>query len=138
MSTFSSLQQQIYRQAFANKLEHSKTDMLEEINSAADTPSEKFSTWRALKMVAEKPVFYYVMETQALSRRILGMNRRGSQRQPNSLVMDTLSNETRKDNAAVAYVYSDFSAQNLQSAKIVLASVLRQVVGALAQILDEV
>ena len=39
---------------------------------------------------------------------------------------------------AVSYVYCDFSARNAQSARTVLGSVLRQVVGALAEIPDEV
>ena len=39
---------------------------------------------------------------------------------------------------AVAYVYCDFSARNAQSARTVLGSVLKQVVGALAEIPDEV
>ena len=39
---------------------------------------------------------------------------------------------------AVAYVYCDYGTQNVQSASAVLGSVLRQVVGALAKIPDEV
>ena len=39
---------------------------------------------------------------------------------------------------AVAYVYCDFSTQNMQSASAVMGSVLRQAVGALARIPDEV
>ena len=39
---------------------------------------------------------------------------------------------------AIAYVYCDFSAQNVQSARAILGSVLRQVVGALTEIPDEV
>ena len=59
-------------------------------------------------------------------------------RQHSSLVIDTLRREIDEDNAAITYVYCDFSAQNLQSARTVLGSVLRQVVGALAEIPDEV
>ena len=58
-------------------------------------------------------------------------------KQHSSLVIDTLSDRTKKGSTAVAYVYCDFSAQNVQSAKTVLASVLRQVVGALARIPNE-
>ena len=39
---------------------------------------------------------------------------------------------------AVAYVYCDFSTRNMQSASAVLGSVLKQVVGALEEIPDEV
>ena len=59
-------------------------------------------------------------------------------RQHSSLVIDTLRREIDEDNAAITYVYCDFSAQNLQSTRTVLGSVLRQVVGALAEIPDEV
>jgi len=58
--------------------------------------------------------------------------------QSSSLVIDTLSDGSGKGDATVAYVYCDFSAQNVLSARTVLASVLRQVVGALAQIPDEI
>src|SRR5437868_5666030 len=55
-----------------------------------------------------------------------------------SLVIDTLSTEIDGDGVAVTYVYCDFSARNVQSASTVLGSVLRQVVGALVEIPDEV
>ena len=42
------------------------------------------------------------------------------------------------DNVAVAYVYCDFSTPNAQSASTVLGSLLRQAVGALTQIPDDV
>ena len=55
-----------------------------------------------------------------------------------SLVIDELSNGIDGNGMAVAYVYCDFSAQNVHSASTVLGSVLRQVVGALAEIPGEV
>ena len=50
-------------------------------------------------------------------------------------MIDTL---LKRDGVAVAYVYCDFSTQNMQSASAVMGSVLRQVVGALARIPEEV
>jgi len=57
--------------------------------------------------------------------------------QHSSLVIDTLLDGIDGDGEAVAYVYCDFSARNAQSATTVLGSVLRQVVGALEKIPDE-
>ena len=57
--------------------------------------------------------------------------------QHSSLVIDTLLDGIDGDGEAVAYVYCDFSARNTQSATTVLGSVLRQVVGALEIIPDE-
>ena len=59
-------------------------------------------------------------------------------KQYSSLVIDTLLNRIDGDGAAVAYVYCDFTIRNMQSTSAVLGSVLRQVVGALAKIPDEV
>ena len=59
-------------------------------------------------------------------------------KQRSSLVIDTLLNGIERDSVAVAYVYCDFSTQDMQSASAVMGSVLRQVVGALARIPDEV
>ena len=53
-------------------------------------------------------------------------------------MIDTLCNTISEDNVAVAYVYCDFSTPNAQSASTVLGSLLRQAVGALAQIPDYV
>ena len=58
--------------------------------------------------------------------------------QYSSLVIDTLLNGIDVDRVAVAYVYCDFTTRNMQSTSAVLGSVLRQVVGALAKIPDEV
>ena len=58
--------------------------------------------------------------------------------QHSSLVIDTLLKGIDGDDVAVAYVYCDFTIQNMQSTSAVLGSVLRQVVGALAEIPDEV
>ena len=58
--------------------------------------------------------------------------------QHSSLVIDTLLNGIGGDGVAVAYVYCDFTIRNMQSTSAVLGSVLRQVVGALAKIPDEV
>ena len=55
-----------------------------------------------------------------------------------SLVIDALSRGMGGDGAAVAYVYCDFSARNVQSASTVLGSVLRQVIGALPEIPNDV
>ena len=57
--------------------------------------------------------------------------------QHSSLVIDTLLNGIDGDGVAVAYVYCDFTTRNMQSTSAVLGSVLRQVVGALAEIPDE-
>ena len=53
-------------------------------------------------------------------------------------MIDTLCDGIGEDNVAVAYVYCDFSTPNAQSANTVLGSLLRQVVGALTQIPDDV
>src|SRR5437879_2625625 len=55
-----------------------------------------------------------------------------------SLVIDTLSRGVDGDGVIVTYVYCDFSTRNVQSTSTVLGSVLRQVVGALAEVPDEV
>ena len=59
-------------------------------------------------------------------------------KQHSSLVIDTLLNGIDADGVVVAYVYCDFTTRNMQSTSAVLGSVLRQVVGALAKIPDEV
>ena len=53
-------------------------------------------------------------------------------------MIDTLLNGIGEDGVAVAYVYCDFSTRNMQSTSAVFGSVLRQVVGALAEIPDEI
>jgi len=53
-------------------------------------------------------------------------------------VIDTLLDGDDGDDVAVAYVYCDFSARDMQSASAILGSLLRQVVGALEEIPDEV
>ena len=53
-------------------------------------------------------------------------------------MIDTLFKGIDVEGVAVAYVYCDFSTRNMQSASAVMGSVLRQVVGALAKIPDEV
>ena len=53
-------------------------------------------------------------------------------------MIDTLLKGINGDGVAVAYVYCDFSARNVRSASTLLGSVLRQVVGALAEIPDEI
>src|SRR5437879_3220965 len=59
-------------------------------------------------------------------------------KQHSSLVIDTLSKGVDGDGVIVTYVYCDFSTRNMQSASTVLGSVLRQVIGALAKVPDEV
>ena len=59
-------------------------------------------------------------------------------KQDSSLIIDTLLDGIDEDGVAIAYVYCDFSAHSTQSASTVLRSVLRQVVGALEKIPDEV
>ena len=59
-------------------------------------------------------------------------------KQHSSLVIDTLVNGIDSDGIAVAYVYCDSTTRNMQSTSAVLGSVLRQVVGALEGIPDEV
>jgi len=61
-----------------------------------------------------------------------------SKRQRSSLVIDTLCKEVTGANVAIAYVYCDFQVGSEQSARSVLGSVLRQVVGALAPVPTEV
>src|SRR5437879_4357080 len=58
--------------------------------------------------------------------------------QHSSLVIDALSKGIDGDGVAIAYVYCDFSTRNVQSVSTLLGSVLRQVVGALAEVPDEV
>ena len=53
-------------------------------------------------------------------------------------MIDTLLKGVNGDGVVVAYVYCDFSTQNMQSTGAVMGSVLRRVVGALARIPDEV
>ena len=53
-------------------------------------------------------------------------------------MIDTLCDGIGDDSVAVAYVYCDFSTPNAQSASTVLGSLLRQVVGALTHIPDDV
>ena len=53
-------------------------------------------------------------------------------------MIDTLCDRIGEDNVAVAYVYCDFSTPNAQSASTVLGSLLRQAVGALTEIPDDV
>jgi len=75
---------------------------------------------------------------------ISGMNHRrllsewSSKKQRSSLVIDALCDGVKVDNAAVAYVYCDYTIQKEQSARSVLGAVLRQVIRALAQVPDEV
>ena len=52
-------------------------------------------------------------------------------------MIDTLFNGIDEDGVAVTYVYCDFTTRNMQSTSAVLGSVLRQVVGALEEIPDE-
>ena len=87
------------------------------------------------------------MDIPELARRILGVNRHSpptrcsAKKQPSSLVIDRLFGEINGingDGVAVAYVYCDFNTRNVQSASTVLGSVLRQVVGVLAEIPVEV
>ena len=85
------------------------------------------------------------MDIRGLARRILGMSRRGlpiwcraKKNHHSSLVIDTLSNGIDGDGVVVAYVYCDFGIRNMQSTSAVLGSVLRQVLGALEEIPDEV
>ena len=53
-------------------------------------------------------------------------------------MIDTLCNTIVEDNVAITYVYCDFSARNVQSTRTLLGSVLRQVVGTLTEIPEEV
>ena len=53
-------------------------------------------------------------------------------------MIDTLCDGIGEDHVGVAYVYCDFSTPNAQPSSTVLGSLLRQVVGALAQIPDDV
>ena len=53
-------------------------------------------------------------------------------------MIDTLCKEVTGDGVAIAYVYCDFQVRGEQSARGLLGSVLRQVVGALAFVPDEV
>lgn len=53
-------------------------------------------------------------------------------------MIDKLLKGIDQDCVAIAYVYCDFSTRNMQSTSVVMGSVLRQVVGALAKIPDEI
>jgi len=53
-------------------------------------------------------------------------------------VIDELHEGVDGDGVTVAYVYCDFSTRNMQSTSAVMGSVLRQVVGALPKIPDEI
>ena len=98
----------------------------------------------AYQRTGRQSLSYSAMENPELARRISGMNchsppfSAGLKKQCSSLVIDTLLNGIDGDGVVVAYVYCDFSTQNMQSAGAVMGSVLRQVVGALARIPDEV
>ena len=87
---------------------------------------------------------YYVMEIQELGKHISGMNHRcplsewSSKKQRSSLVIDSLCDGVKGDNAAVAYVYCDYTIQKEQSARSVLGAVLRQVIRVLSRVPDEV
>ena len=85
------------------------------------------------------------MDIRELARRISGMNLCSPpssvvvlKKRHSSLVIDTLHAEIDGHSVAVAYVYCDFTTRNMQSTSAVLGSVLRQVVGALAEIPGEV
>ena len=105
--------------------------------------TETFSTWHLLQGWVAKPVLlcyggpgvgktyfrYELLQPQVCEM----LNKLHS-----SLVIDTLCRKIDGDNTAITYVYCDFSAGNAQSTRIVLGSVLRQLVGALAEIPDEV
>ena len=99
----------------------------------------------APQRTGSQSLFYSVMDIRGLARRILGRTTVASKFsamlkiQHSSLVIDTLSKGIGGidgDGVAVAYVYCDFSTPNMQSTSAVLGSVLRQVVGALAEIPD--
>jgi len=101
---------------------------------------ESFSTWRTSDDRTAKPVLFchgnpgvgktyitYGPPQPPQSGAVLKQWR-------SSLVIDTLCDGIDGDGVATAYVYCDFSARNMQSTNAVLGSVLKQVVGALAEI----
>ncbi|PWW80923.1 hypothetical protein C7212DRAFT_148142, partial [Tuber magnatum] len=88
--------------------------------------NQSFSAWRTSEDGAAKPVLLCYGDPGVGKTYI------------SSLVIDTLSKGVDGDGLAVAYVYCDFGARNVQSASTVLASILKQVVGALPQIPDDV
>ena len=105
--------------------------------------TEIFSAWYASEDRAVKPVLFCYGDP--------GVGKTNFRYEPlwppwsemlrdpySSLVIDTLCREIDGDSVTVAYVYCDFSARNVQSAGTVLGSVLRQVVGSLPEIPDEV
>ena len=98
----------------------------------------------ARRRTGRRSLSYSVMDIRELARRILGMNclslpiKCSAKKQHSSLVIDTLLKGIGGDGMAVAYVYCDFTTQDMQSTSAVLGSVLRQVVGALEKIPDEV
>ena len=105
--------------------------------------TREFSTWRTLENRAAQSVLLCYgdpgvgktyMRYEPLYPQVNAMLKK----QHSSLVIDTLCDEIGEDNVAVAYVYCDFSTPNAQSASTVLGSLLRQVVGALTQIPDDV
>ena len=105
--------------------------------------SQSFSTWYTSKNRTVKPVLFCyghpgVGKTYIRYEPSWPQFSAVLKKQHSSLVIDTLLKGIDGDGVAVAYVYCDFSARNMQSASTVLGSVLRQVVGALEKTPDEI
>jgi len=92
--------------------------------------------------------FYFATEIPGLARRILGtkseprrMERKEqllTSRNISSLVVDSLCDQARKRNLAVACFYFDFASQKEQSPTSMLGAILKQVVGGLAEVPVEI
>ena len=106
--------------------------------------TESFSSWLIFGKLVSKPVLFCggcpgAGKTYIRYEKPEPPNRScPAKKQDSSLVIDTLCKEVTGDNVAIAYVYCDFQVRGEQSARSVLGSVLRQVVGALALVPDEV
>ena len=95
-----------------------------------------------------KVLFYFVMEILGLERRLLG--NKGSSlgiglsepvltsRDDSSLVVDRLCDQTSGQNTVVSCFYLDFAARKEQSATNVLGSLLKQMVGGMERIPEEI
>ena len=92
--------------------------------------------------------FCFVMEIRGLARHILGnkeeLRDNGRKRQAltshhvSSLVIDTLCDQDGEKNVTVACFYFDFAAQNDQSPTTTMGALLKQVVGGLEEIPEEI
>ena len=91
--------------------------------------------------------FCFAMEVRGLARRLLGNKGEPPGRESeraltshgaSSLVIDSLCDRAREQNAAVAYFYFDFPAREEQSSARVLGALLKQAVGGQEEVPEEI